>query len=315
MLFGFIFAIGESLGFLAEYMIVGGLIQTFSAQAFSFYTPFGTNKICQCDKTSIISCILCYLNTDKLIIFTSLVHFLLATFLTVYWFLWRYGVQIKKRLTFKFSNRILIVFILSVIGLIFLLLIQYQTNTWIYSTSNFIVEECDEKTNTCETAIAYFKILQLLIASPIIEEVVLRVILFTLYLSSLLFTNISFSALHLVNLLRGSSVFYSIFQITMAVIIGLFYSTRYYITYNLYEIVSLHMLNNLFAIIIPIDLDSKVLYPWFYLSILYTILTYLTLLIFDVKEILQSEEEENQQQIQTEEPKKIEIDSSKEKKD
>jgi hypothetical protein len=83
---------------------------------------------------------------------------------------------------------------------------------------------------------------------------------------SLLFTNISFSALHLINLLRGSSIFYNTFQIVMAVLIGLFYSTRYYLTYNLYEIVVLHMMNNLFAMFIPIDLDSKTLNPWFYFS-------------------------------------------------
>jgi membrane protease YdiL (CAAX protease family) len=77
----------------------------------------------------------------------------------------------------------LIVFIFSVIGFFLLLLIQTKTETWIYSTKNFIVEECHEETKICKTAIAYSKILQLLLASPIIEEIVLRVILFTLYFS------------------------------------------------------------------------------------------------------------------------------------
>jgi hypothetical protein len=45
VLLGFVFAIGESFGFLAEYLIVGGLFQSLLAQTFSFYTPFGTNEI------------------------------------------------------------------------------------------------------------------------------------------------------------------------------------------------------------------------------------------------------------------------------
>lgn len=83
-------------------------------------------------------------------------------------------------------------------------------------------------------------------------------------LFSVLFTNLCFSSLHIVNVLRDASNFYTMFQILMAVLIGMFYSTRYYLTNNVIEVITLHVINNLFASLVPIDIKSEELYPYFY---------------------------------------------------
>jgi membrane protease YdiL (CAAX protease family) len=170
-------------------------------------------------------------------------------------------------------------------------------NKKIYDFSNYLTIDKEN------IAIAYSKVLQMIIASPIMEEVILRVILFTLLLQrtrnvifSIIFTNIGFSALHVVNMWRDTSSFYTIFQILFAFVVGNYYSTRYFITDNLVEMVSLHIINNFFASFVPITLKYEDLYPYFLIPVAFSFVFYSVLLFFDFYEIFYSVDDFDEQE-------------------
>jgi membrane protease YdiL (CAAX protease family) len=179
------------------------------------------------------------------------------------------SVNLRRRLKWEVSQKVITVFVLSVLGCAGVIVLQWTLNHWIYSPANYINVECTEE--GCKTALAYTKFIQILIGSPIIEEVILRIILFTLFASrtgdvlfSIITTNLCFSLLHIVNVMSDTSSFYNVFQVLMALLIGMFYSTRYYITGNAIEVILLHGINNLFASLVPISITGADLYPWFY---------------------------------------------------
>jgi membrane protease YdiL (CAAX protease family) len=119
-----------------------------------------------------------------------------------------------------------------------------------------------------ESLIDYLKLLQLTIGAPILEEIILRCVLFYLFkkrtssvISSIVLTNILFSLLHVFSIEWEASDFYTLIQVISAFIVGMFYGTRFYLSGNLIENITLHILNNLTAIFIPINLTFNDLYP------------------------------------------------------
>lgn len=135
----------------------------------------------------------------------------------------------------------------------------------------------------------YERIFHLVFGAPMIEEVVLRIALTTVIqrrlqtvMSSIIWTNVIFSSLHVINALQNASSSYTMFQVLAGFILGTFYSTRLYITGNLYESLSLHVLNNLTAIWIPVTLTWKDIIPDFALPLFLTQLVYIVLLIKDL---------------------------------
>lgn len=96
-------------------------------------------------------------------------------------FFYSFLVDIKRRIFFKLSSKVLMVFILSIFGFLAVLSLQFYLNHWIYSPKNFIFQQCEG--DKCKTGFAYVKMIQMIIGSPILEEVILRIILFTLFMS------------------------------------------------------------------------------------------------------------------------------------
>lgn len=90
-------------------------------------------------------------------------------------------VDLKRRLFFKVSSKVYLIFGLSILGCLAVVGLQMYLNHWIYSQKNFVVQLCEG--TECKTAFAYVKILQMIVGSPILEEVILRIILFTLFVS------------------------------------------------------------------------------------------------------------------------------------
>lgn len=60
-------------------------------------------------------------------------------------------------------------------------------------------------------------------------------------------------------------------------LLGMFYSTRYYLTQNLFENIALHAINNLSAILIPIQTTFEDIYPDFILPSMYACLFFFRL--------------------------------------
>lgn len=141
----------------------------------------------------------------------------------------------------------------------------------------------------------YGRVFHLLFGAPLIEEVVLRIALTTVIqrrlgtvISSIVWTNVIFSSLHIVNALHNASNSYTMFQVFAGFILGTFYSTRLYITGNLYESLTLHILNNMAAIWIPITLTWKDIIPHFSFPLFATQMVFILLLIKDLLYIRQA---------------------------
>jgi len=334
-----LFVLGECIGFLIEFLFVNAIIQSFLASFFNTTgIPWDTIEFCHHD-------IFCIVKHDSFYILTSFLHFLLWTLIVCTWFLWRYQIDIKKRLKFTLSWHVYFIFLVSTVGFLLLVCYQASTNRWIFSFENYLTTECTSLSNStttssssvakqlsepptvnpfesitsdsdsapiiatlletpivnkssstiqahCKVAINYVKMFQLVIGSPIIEEVILRIILFTLFLSrtrlvlfSIIMTALSFSSLHVVNMLRSTSTFYVAFQVLASFIIGIYYSCRYYLTGNVFEIVALHGINNFFAAFLPLTIDFKTLFPYYFLPIFASLAVYIGLLIKDLRDI------------------------------
>lgn len=158
----------------------------------------------------------------------------------------------------------------------------------------------DKKVNETEPFVVkqfvdYGRVFHLLFGAPLIEEVVLRIALTTVIqrrlgtvISSIVWTNVIFSSLHIVNALHNASNSYTMFQVFAGFILGTFYSTRLYITGNLFESLALHILNNMAAIWIPITITWTDIFPHFSFPLFATQTVYILLLIKDILYIRQA---------------------------
>jgi membrane protease YdiL (CAAX protease family) len=206
---------------------------------------------------------------------------------------------------------VIFILVVTIAGMAAMIALQQRTNHWIYSLSNFeaisadvnpdgtpthnvtetVVSYDDEfdksqpiKPSNKEYHISYSRIFQLFLGSPIVEEIVIRVILYGIInkrirnpLGSMIWTNSIFAILHFFNAFQSTADAYTFFQVNLTFhlinfckmvagfLLGLFYSTRYYLTDNLFENVALHVINNLSAIFIPIQTTFKDIYPDFIL--------------------------------------------------
>lgn len=122
--------------------------------------------------------------------------------------------------------------------------------------------------NEENSQVDYLKMIQLLIGSPIVEEIILRVVLVHMFfrrtgkpIVSFFMTNLLFAMLHMFSINWGASELYTYFQVLAGFILGMFYSTRYYLTENLTENAMLHIANNISAIFIPVTLKFEDVYP------------------------------------------------------
>jgi len=139
---------------------------------------------------------------------------------------------------------------------------------------NFVADvNVTESTNLLElesdiSYVDYLKMLQLLLGAPIVEEIILRVVLVHMFfrrtgrpIVSFVMTNLLFAVLHIFSFQWGASEVYTYFQVFAGFILGMFYSTRYYLTENLSENALLHIANNMSAIFIPVTLKFADVYP------------------------------------------------------
>ncbi|KAL9654322.1 hypothetical protein ABK040_010353 [Willaertia magna] len=148
-----------------------------------------------------------------------------------------------------------------------------------------------------ESKVDYLKMIQLLIGAPIVEEIILRVVLVHMFFRrtgrpviSFIMTNLLFAALHIFSMQSSWNVskVYTYFQVFSGFIIGMFYSTRYYITENLLENALLHVANNISAIFIPITLTFSDIYPKYIVPIALSLSFYIVLLVLDLWSIVKS---------------------------
>ena len=271
------------------------------------------------------------MRNDYFTLLANVGHVFTWTCLTIAYFVWRYKIDVKRMRKWRLSKTAVFVLFLCVVGVITLYTIQDRTGKWIYKTSNMdaiVTTEEPITTNvevmddidSVEDVIApnvtvhqnvfidYGRVLHLVFAAPLIEEVVLRIGLTTVIqrrlqtvMSSIIWTNIIFSGLHIVNAVQHASSSYTLFQVFGGLLFGTFYSTRLYITGNLLESLALHIANNIAAIWIPITLTWKDVVPDFIAPIVITQLIYIVLLIRDFRIIrkvhasLGTNEEENDQ--------------------
>ena len=156
-------------------------------------------------------------------------------------------------------------------------------------TTKTTIEAADAEPLVVKQFVDYGRVFHLLFGAPLIEEVVLRIALTTVIqrrlgtvISSIVWTNVIFSSLHIVNALHNASSSYTLFQVFAGFILGTFYSTRLYITGNLYESLTLHILNNMAAIWIPISITWTDTFPHFSVPLLVTQLVFILLLIKDL---------------------------------
>jgi len=204
-----------------------------------------------------MECFFCVVKNDFWVILTSLVYFILWCGLQVKWFTWRYNINLSKKLKYSLSMIGCAFIAYQLLGFCVLLLYQRLTNQWIFSMNNYLRFSEDGKS----VAIDYIRSIQLLIGSPIIEEIVLRDILYRLIYSrtknvlmGFVGANACFSALHIINMLVNASGFYAAFQVVAAFIVGMWFSTRLYLTQNVIEVILLHVANNLFASFLKVEI-------------------------------------------------------------
>ncbi|KAG2386587.1 hypothetical protein C9374_002331 [Naegleria lovaniensis] len=140
----------------------------------------------------------------------------------------------------------------------------------------------------------YLKMIQLLIGSPIVEEIILRVVLVHMFfrrtgkpIVSFFMTNLLFAVLHMFSINWGASELYTYFQVLAGFVLGMFYSTRYYLTENLIENAMLHIANNISAIFIPVTLKFQDVYPNYIVPIILSLSFYVIMLILDIVKIMQ----------------------------
>ncbi|KAL0480515.1 leuS2 [Acrasis kona] len=257
-------------------------------------------------------CAACLLTKDYSMMITGLIYAIVWVLVICGYFAWRYKVDIR-RFKLRPSKMVMYVFCITMVGVAAMVAIQYQTGHWIYSLSNFETISVDMKPKTVNTEtlnvtlisdkaiptqaksdryISYSRIFQLFVGSPIVEELLFRVILFfTIYkrinkpITSMVAANLVFSGLHLVNILMKSGNAYTFFQMVAGFLLGMFYSTRYFLTLNFAENILLHMINNLSAIFIPVQITFEDVYPDFIVPIVLSLLTYTILLIRDIRTI------------------------------
>ena len=249
------------------------------------------------------SCLTCVFSEDASLIMLNFLYVAVWSFCICYYFTWRYGVKLGK--IRKPSAKAILVILTIIIGMVLLVWYQYQNNEWIYSMSNFTAIKRDTKnpfgffgneteieapiedditsfvseTETINTTIPnlleqegtqvdYLKMIQLMIGSPIVEEIILRVVLVHMFFRrtgrpvvSFVMTNTLFAVLHMFSVNWGASYVYTYYQVLAGFVLGMFYSTRYYLTENLAENALLHIANNVSAIFLPVTLTFDDIYP------------------------------------------------------
>jgi membrane protease YdiL (CAAX protease family) len=221
----------------------------------------------------------------------------------------------------QLSRTVFLMFLISVCGVLALYNIQQRSGRWLYSTENLnknitrelpIFETADISSNeeedpmgsnlkntrlANETVLDYGRVFHLLFGAPLIEEIVLRIALTTVIqrrlqstIPSIIWTNVIFSLLHVINIMQNASSSYTLFQVFTGFILGTYYSTRMYITGNLFESLALHIMNNLTAIWIPVTITWKEIIPHFSIPLFATLLIYIILLSKDLLLIYKNEQ-------------------------
>mmetsp|Transcript_10677 Transcript_10677/g.39889 ORF Transcript_10677/g.39889 Transcript_10677/m.39889 type:complete len:329 (+) Transcript_10677:1-987(+) len=229
---------------------------------------------------------LCLLKVHCIPIAQSLVKHFLWIFCVTRWFLWRHSVRFQRRLRWELSRTGYAIIMACLIGFAWMLATQYLTGIWIYSTRNW-------------TEHTYDRVILFLFGSPLLEELLMRVILTMVFrrrtgdsvLWTVLYTNFCFSAMHVWNRLSHASDVFTFLQCIIAFVIGCFYSTRYFVTGNVFEVIVLHFANNLSGMFVPVDLSWEDVYPYFIVPILMTLGAYLFFLWKDSRYIVKGESE------------------------
>jgi membrane protease YdiL (CAAX protease family) len=270
--------------FLFEYLFVTTIAQTGLPHAHSLfrYTKPTTFEKCCGSVTGFFSmgpCVACLLLTDAIKITLSLVFVGLWCYLVCKYFLWRYQVELQH-FYIHLTNTAKVVIGINGVGIALMILLQLYQHTWIYSLDNLLKAEKND--------IDYLRTWQYLVGAPVIEEIILKVIMITVIfrrtkdiLFSIFAANTSFAALHLINALQHASKYYVVFQAVAALELGLFFSTRYILSQNLFESITLHVLNNATAIWIPINITQEQLYTYLP-SIVLSMLVYAVVIIRDL---------------------------------
>lgn len=191
-----------------------------------------------------------------------------------------------------------------VAGMLVLLLMQVTIVDWFFALDNFMAEDASIVSGTegvgggdgesvgssdvvesgsaaadavvtgAGTVFNYGRALELVVASPVREEFVFRVIVFyaafVRYPSvpvSACIANVLFATVHLLNAysLRYGALYVAL-QVAVGFIVGVFYSLRFAVTGSVWEVIVLHVVNNIGAAFVPADgsvdyLELRVLLP------------------------------------------------------
>lgn len=157
-------------------------------------------------------------------------------------------------------------------GFLVLLALQALSVTeWYFSMENFLVNVPTVLPHSVDAAMAdaggkvrmfdLGRALELIVLSPLREEFVFRVVVF--YAAFVRYpsvpivatvTNALFATVHLTNAysLRFGAL-YVVLQVGLGFLVGMFYSMRLAVTGSVWEVVLLHVVNNLTASVVPAD--------------------------------------------------------------
>lgn len=258
--------------FLFEFYLIVAIVG-FSVSIFSPIPSLNTES---CSSINLQ----CILNNHLIPILISLLKHGIWIYFVTKWFLWRHSVRLRRRFSFTLSRIGYYIVILNFIGFFFMITLQFAFGKWVYSFDNWIIYPYD-------------KVVLFLFGSPVLEELLIRLILTMVFrrrtgdsvLWTILYTNFCFSSMHLWNQLSSASDLFTFIQAIIAFVIGCFYSTRYYVTGNIFEVIILHFMNNLSGMFVPLNLKWDMIYPYFILPFIFTLLSYLYFLWRDSKVI------------------------------
>ncbi len=265
----------------------------------------------------LMSQIACVARRDVFSIVISLLFVVSWGVCLVSYFLWRHQIPHFWRNMFQKwkqplsgTTKLALLFIFT--GLFWL---QYSTNDFVWDVSNFQFFQTPTSQHDASSTVAsteeeilqqhsptehsmfqidYIKLFQLFIGSPIIEEIILRVVLFEIVKrrtsniwQSAVAASFAFASLHFLSVFQAASVSFVYFQVFVAFLFGMFYSQRYYLTGNIMEPILLHICNNLTSMFLPITITWSDLIPKFVVPLVLTYAVYISLVVVDFKRILQ----------------------------
>lgn len=147
-------------------------------------------------------------------------------------------------------------------------LCQAVSNNWLLSLENLLIVDTESQSPYLVDRIDWSRLFQLVIFSPLLEELVFRGMLLPLLLPPLALRTRSrcvracwlaggaFGLFHLPNLLSAAvHPVYGAFQMTMAVLVGALFSMHLDSRGALWQPCALHCANNLTAVFVPLSLN------------------------------------------------------------